>query len=100
MAASGRIWHQDPSYPAQSFPNNFCVRGGALGQNVGEYGSGNELSDLQAMQNLMMSEPHDPATCSASVNHACNILSTTFQQIGIGIYVSGGTTWLTEDFIG
>lgn len=100
MAASGHIWHQDPGYPAQSFPNNFCVRTGALGQNVGEYSSGNELSDLQAMQNLMMSEPHDPATCASTVDHACNILSAGFNQIGIGIYVSGGATWLTEDFIG
>ncbi len=100
MAASGHIWHQDPGYPAQSFPNNFCVRTGALGQNVGEYASGNELSDLQAMHNLMMSEPHDPATCASTVDHACNILSAGFHQIGIGIYVSGGATWLTEDFIG
>ncbi|MDQ2742832.1 MAG: CAP domain-containing protein [Chloroflexota bacterium] len=100
MAASGHIWHQDPGYPAQSFPNNFCVRTGALGQNVGEYAGGNELSDLQAMHNLMMSEPHDPATCASTVDHACNILSAGFNQIGIGIYVSGGATWLTEDFIG
>ncbi len=100
MAASGHIWHQDPGYPAQSFPTNFCVRTGALGQNVGEYASGNELRDLQAMHNLMMSEPHDPATCASTVNHACSILSAGFNQIGIGIYVSGGATWLTEDFIG
>ena len=68
-------------------------------ENVGQFSSGNELTDLQQINNLMMSEPHDSATCASQINHACSLLTTTFQSVGIGIYVSSGRTWLTEDFL-
>jgi hypothetical protein len=68
-------------------------------ENVGQYSSGNELTDLQQIHNLMMNEPHDAATCASQINHACNLLTTSFHQVGIGIYFNVNRTWLTEDFV-
>lgn len=99
MAQSGQIWHTNPNYPQASFPTNICITFNTAGENVGMSSSGNELQDLQTMDNLMMSEnPNTPSTCGTTVNHACNILNASYHQIGIGIYVSNNTTWLTEDF--
>ncbi|HEX6506646.1 MAG TPA: hypothetical protein VF221_03350, partial [Chloroflexota bacterium] len=100
MAASGSIWHQNASYPTASFPNNICVASPPFGENVGQFSSGNELTDLQGIHNLMMGEAHDKATCSSFINHACNILNASYGAVGIGIYYDGRTTWLTEDFLG
>jgi uncharacterized protein YkwD len=99
MAQSGGIWHTNSSYPAASFPNNICVGTSSAGENVGQYSSGNELGDLQQIHNLMMNEAHDAATCSTQINHACNIMTTSFHQVGIGIYFDANRTWLTEDFL-
>jgi hypothetical protein len=49
------------------------------------------------MNTLMMNEPGYTPGCTGS--HKCNLLSTKFAQVGIGIYYDGHTTWLTEDFI-
>lgn len=97
MEESGSIWHQNTAYPQASWPNNVCVSYSALAENVGYQMTGNELQDLQDIDNMMMSEPYSPG-CSG--NHACNILNPTYRQVGIGIYNYNGTTWLTEDFIG
>ncbi len=52
------------------------------------------------MHQEMMNEQHDPTFCQTYDNHACNILSTKYAAIGIGIYhAPSGSTWLTEDFI-
>jgi uncharacterized protein YkwD len=100
MQQSGSIWHTNPSYPSASFPNNICVSYMAAGENVGQAGSGNELGDLQQLDNLMMSEPHDASTCASTVNHACNTINPTYKSVGIGIVYVNNQTWLTEDFIG
>ncbi len=101
MADSGQIWHQNASYPAASFPNNFCVQSFQIGENVGVWPDANELTALQDIHDAMMNEPWQPGCTS---DHACNILSSNYSQVGIGI-VQG--TWnnspayyLTEDFIG
>lgn len=99
MAQSGNIWHVNSSYPAASFPNNICVATSSAGENVGQFSSGNELNDLQQIHNLMMSEQHDATYCATYINHACNLLSASFHQVGIGIYFNAGRTWLTEDFL-
>jgi uncharacterized protein YkwD len=99
MAQTGAIWHTNTRYPKASFPNNICVRYTSAGENVGESSNGNLAQALQAMQGMMMSEPHSRSLCSSTVNHACNILSAGFRYVGIGIYVAKGTTWLTEDFV-
>jgi uncharacterized protein YkwD len=98
MARSGTIWHTNAGYPNASFPRDICLSFTAAGENVGMGGYGNELTDLQKVQSMMMSEPHDATTCSRTYNHACNILSRTYHRIGIGIYYSNNRTWLTEDF--
>ena len=98
MAASGQIWHVNPAYPRASVPNNFCESTTMWGENVG-MASGPEWSALQTITNLMMQEPHSAAMCATQDNHACNILNPAFRRVGIGIVVSGGATWLTEDFL-
>jgi uncharacterized protein YkwD len=94
MAQAGVISHDQFGYP----PNgDICSWITPVGENVGEFSSGNELTDLQQINNLMMQEPHTPG-CQG--NHACNILYAQYQQVGIGIYYASGSTWLTEDFLG
>jgi uncharacterized protein YkwD len=100
MAESGGIWHTNERFPRQSFPHNICVRYEFSGENVGEAFSGNESSDIESLDHMMMQEPHSSRVCASIVNHACNILDPDFRSIGIGLYVHNGATWLTEDFIG
>lgn len=99
MAESGSIWHINAQFPQASFPHNVCGRYGIEGENVGESSSGSVFNDLQAIHSMMMSEPHDRQTCATTINHACNILSRAFHKVGIGLYYTNGTTWLTEDFV-
>jgi uncharacterized protein YkwD len=91
MAQLGSISHDQ-------FPADICVAFQTAGENVGEASYGNELTDLQQLDSLMMAEPHTSSTCSTTTNHACNILNPNFHQVGIGIYNANNTTWLTEDF--
>jgi uncharacterized protein YkwD len=98
MARSGAIWHVNAQFPRASFPNSICVRFMHAGENVGESASGTVTGDLQALSNLMMSEPHSKSDCASTPNHACNILNPTFRHVGIGVYYANGATWLTEDF--
>jgi uncharacterized protein YkwD len=95
MQQSGSIWHTNASYPAASFPTDICVAYTRAGENVGEANYGNELTDLQQLDSMMMSEPHSPG-CTG--NHACNILYPSFHQVGIGVIYVNNATWLTEDF--
>lgn len=99
MAGSGFVWDANTSFPRTSFPANMCVRYHRAGENVGEASSGNLALDIHIMNRIMMREPHDPITCAGKVTHACNILSPAFHQVGIGVYVTHGTTWLTENFM-
>jgi uncharacterized protein YkwD len=100
MARSGQIWHENTKFPQASFPNNICLRYHWIAENVGMAAYGNTPQDLQVINQMMMDEPHDKATCASTVNHACNILNRTYHKIGIGLVYQNGTTWLTEDFIG
>jgi uncharacterized protein YkwD len=98
MADSGSIWHTNNQQPKASFPRDICVAYRTAGENVGNWNTGNEKQDLTNINNLMMSEPHDSATCAGTVNHACNILNKSFHHVGIGLVTANGTTWLTENF--
>jgi uncharacterized protein YkwD len=100
MASSGQIWHQNAAYPAASFPTDICVSHSWAGENVGQWGGSDELTEITGIFQAMMSEQHDTAYCSVYDNHACNILNSRFSQIGIGLFYSGGVTWYTTDFIG
>jgi kumamolisin len=91
MASVGAISHDQ-------FPGDICIAYSTAGENVGEASYGNELTDLQQLDQSMMSEPHDATTCSTTGNHACNIINPAFHQVGIGIYNVNNQTWLTEDF--
>lgn len=89
MAQMGQISHDQ-------FPGDICIPYMIAGENVGEANTGSETNDLQTIDNLMMSEPYSPGCTD---NHACNILNSSFHQVGIGIdRDTYGTTWLTEDF--
>jgi hypothetical protein len=105
MAGTGSIWHvapgddpQNPTNPA-SFWNDVCIAASYKGENVGQTHTGDEYQDITWIHQQMMSEQHDAAFCSVYDNHACNILSTTFHQVGIGLYNVNGTTWFTTDFM-
>ncbi len=91
MAQVGSISHDQ-------FPADICISYTMAGENVGEASYGNELTDLQKLDAMMMSEPHSGSTCSTTTNHACNILNPGYHQVGIGIYNVNNKTWLTEDF--
>lgn len=98
MARTGTIWHVNRGYPHQSFPNNICLPHSIAGENVGESFRGSVVQDLKGLNMLMMSEPHDSAVCATAANHSCTILDPGFRQVGIGVFVRAGATWLTEDF--
>jgi hypothetical protein len=100
MAASGSTWHQNSHYPRASFPRNVCVPFHHAAENLGMAFTGDTMTDLRVMDQLMMSEPHSASICRYSVNHACNELDPAFRQVGIGVESINGSTWLTEDFLG
>jgi hypothetical protein len=100
MSRTGYVWHVNVSYPHASFPRDICVSYMHAGENVGQAPGGNILHDLHVLHHMMMAQPHDRATCATIENHACNILSPAFHQVGIGIYYAHGRTWLTESFLG
>lgn len=89
MAQVGYISHDQ-------FPADICVSVSAAAENVGMMGSGNELQDLQGIHSEMMSEPYTPG-CTGS--HVCNLLSSQYRHVGIGIYYVNNATWLTENFL-
>lgn len=99
MAQTGTIWHTNSRDPKASFPRNICMRYSTAGENVGMSARGDEMQDLKGLDKLMMSEPHNASVCASTANHACNILNPQFHRVGIGLYQSGTTTWLTEDFV-
>ena len=84
MAQVGQISHDQ-------FPQDICIPWSAAGENVGE-ASGSESVAIQTLHRLMMSE-------GPGGGHYQNIMSTTFTTVGIGLYYTGGTLWLTEDFV-
>ncbi len=99
MGATGAIWNTHQGYDAASFPNDICVHSLAPGENIGFEATGNELTDLQTVQQDMIQQPHDTATCAGTGNSACNLVASDFNQVGIGIYRANGGTYVTEDFL-
>ena len=96
------IWHTAPDaqYNYASFPYDLCL--GLNGaENVGYSATSNELQDLNTIESMMMSEPHDPypQACDGVLSHACNILTANYPEVGIGIYQEWGRTYITEDFV-
>jgi uncharacterized protein YkwD len=97
MAEDGAIWHVSARHRAESFPAGLCRPFTYIGENVG-MATGTRWSGVQQIEALMMSEPHG-RYCTRD-NHACNILSPHYTNVGIGIVSASGTVWVTEDFRG
>jgi len=79
MAQAGTIWHG--SFVTQG--NLTALNASLLGENVGMGG------DVATIHTAFMNSPH----------HRENILDPGFNQVGIGVIVSGGTVYVTEDFL-
>jgi hypothetical protein len=79
MAQQGAIWHG--SFVSQG--NLKGLNASSLGENVGMGG------DVAGLHDALMNSPH----------HRENILDPAFNQVGIGVIVSGGTVFVTEDFL-
>jgi uncharacterized protein YkwD len=79
MAQQGTIWHG--SFVSQG--NLPALNASSLGENVGMGG------DVASIQDALMNSPH----------HLENIMDPAFNQVGIGVIVSGGTVYVTEDFL-
>lgn len=95
-ATSGTIWHVNPDYPTQSFPNNLCLPFHAAGENTG-MASGSKYEAVTSTFGQMMAEPH---SYGCTGNHACNIISPQFSQVGVGFATNGQWRFDTEDFVG
>jgi hypothetical protein len=98
MASSGQVWHISTSHPRASFPKNICEAVNYAGENVGVAPTP-EWTGIEEINGMMMAEPHKRSTCSKQANHACNIINANYRRVGIGVVVSGGMVWLTEDFL-
>ncbi|TMK88325.1 MAG: CAP domain-containing protein [Actinobacteria bacterium] len=79
MAQAGTIWHG--SFVSQG--NLAALNASSLGENVGMGG------DVASIQDAFMNSPH----------HLENIMDPAFNQVGVGIIVSGGTVYVTLDFL-
>jgi hypothetical protein len=99
MADSGDLWHTNGKYVQASFPNDVCVRDVGGSEDIGKGVSGNEISDVQTIMARFLGEPHDARTCHETVNHACILMNPVFTRVGIGLYYTRGTTWITLTFV-
>ncbi|MBV8160505.1 MAG: CAP domain-containing protein, partial [Acidimicrobiia bacterium] len=79
MAQQANIFHGS----FVSVPNLAALNASALGENVGMGG------DVVSIHVAFMNSPH----------HRENILDGTYNQVGIGVIVSDGLVYVTEDFL-
>jgi len=79
MAQQGSIWHG--SFVSESTLHS--LNAASIGENVG-MGQG-----VQQIQDAFMASPH----------HYENIMDPAFNQVGVGVIVSGGTIYVTLDFV-
>jgi len=83
------------------FPADICINHLRSGENVG-VASGKPGDALSLLNRMMLAEGPCPGPCSAGVReqhgHYLNLMNATFRQVGLGVYVQDGQTWLTEDF--
>jgi uncharacterized protein YkwD len=79
MAQQGTIWHGS----FVSTGNLKALNASSLGENVGMGG------DVGSIQDAFMNSPH----------HLENILDGAYNQVGIGVIVSGGVVYVTVDFL-
>jgi uncharacterized protein YkwD len=95
MAAQDFISHDD-------FPSDVCTPHVYAGENVGEAG-GNPLAGATALHQEMMAEgPCPDAGCPNGEfeqhGHYLNLINRRYTRVGIGVCISRGQIWVTEDF--
>ena len=97
MAGIGMLAHDE-------FPTDICVAHTFAAENIG-MASGSPATTVLLLHREMMAEgPCPHRTCPGKEypghGHYVNLVNPAYTRVGIGIYASGGTTWLTEDFTG
>jgi hypothetical protein len=97
MAAQDFISHDD-------FPSDICTAHVWAGENVG-VAPGDPLAGAAELHQMMMAEgPCPDAGCPGGEfeqhGHYLNLVNKRYSRVGIGVYVSGGQVWITEDFTG
>jgi Cysteine-rich secretory protein family len=95
IALANNLSHNDP--------RDICVPHKHGAENVGEDPSQPVSRALLKMEAGFVSEgpcPHRPCTPGDLVNHShwAFLMNRVFTRVGIGVYVRGPETWLTEDF--
>ena len=97
-------WHmmREGAISHDQFPQDVCVPYRLTGENVGAAG-GRPRYALLRLHHIMMSEGPCPRRgCPNGEfyqhDHYTNLVNPAFRRVGIGIVVSNGRTWLTEDF--
>ena len=99
MAGGCGLSHQCPGEPSLGTRETDAgVHWTAAGENIGEAGpiSATSPAIAQAVvsltQDMLNEKPPDDG-------HRLNILSSSFQHIGVAVYLDGsGTVWMTQDF--
>lgn len=97
MAVLGTITHDQ-------FPADICVSHALAGENVGVE-SGAPLTAVLDINASMMDEgPCPNRNCPGNEftdhGHYMNLMNPAYTHIGIGIVVTNGSVWLTENFTG
>jgi uncharacterized protein YkwD len=97
MAAQDYISHDD-------FPSDICTAHVWAGENVG-VAPGDPVAGAAELEQMMMAEgPCPDSGCPKGEfeqhGHYLNLINKRYTRVGIGVYVSGGQVWITEDFTG
>lgn len=97
MASTGSV-------SQEQFPGDICVRHARAGENVAYWWTASPTTVLQIHRDMMSEGPCPHRGCPGNEyeyhGHYMNLVDPAYRSVGIGIYVTHGTTWVTEDFIG
>lgn len=97
MAVLGTISHDQ-------FPSDICVSHALAGENVGAEAAPLLTAVLDINASMMDEGPCPTRSCPgtefADHGHYMNLMNPAYTHIGIGIAVTNGTVWLTENFTG
>lgn len=86
------------------FPADICVTHVFAGENIG-VAAGDPLTAVLSLNTTMMDEgacptKNCPGNEFADHGHYMNLVNPGYTRIGIGIVVTNGSVWLTENFTG
>ncbi len=97
MAVLGTITHDQ-------FPADICVSHALAGENVGAEAAAPLTAVLDINASMMDEGPCPNKNCPgnefADHGHYMNLVNPAYTRIGIGIVVTNGSVWLTENFTG